>query len=118
MQIIYGARTSHCLLFKEELKAWQNSPHLSCCYTVDQAVPDCDHDTPYDGEQGLITDLFEHLFERCIFTAENSCAVIVGPPAMYRPVIEELRRYGFTAPRQIMLSLERKMRCGIGKCGH
>jgi NAD(P)H-flavin reductase len=49
---------------------------------------------------------------------ENCCAVVVGPPPMYRPVIEELRHLGLTGPRKIMLSLERQMRCGIGKCGH
>jgi len=44
--------------------------------------------------------------------------VVVGPPPMYRPVITELRRLGLRGERRIMLSLERQMRCGVGKCGH
>jgi NAD(P)H-flavin reductase len=47
----------------------------------------------------------------------TTCAVIVGPPPMFRAVIVELREKGFTSER-IMLSLERQMRCGVGKCGH
>jgi len=44
-------------------------------------------------------------------------AVIVGPPVMYRFVIEELKKKGLSSDR-IVVSLERHMRCGVGKCGH
>jgi NAD(P)H-flavin reductase len=44
-------------------------------------------------------------------------AAIVGPPVMYRFVIEELTRKGIPGER-IALSLERNMACGVGKCGH
>jgi sulfhydrogenase subunit gamma (sulfur reductase) len=41
----------------------------------------------------------------------------VGPPVMYRPVIDRLLAKG-VRPEGITLSLERQMRCGVGKCGH
>jgi NAD(P)H-flavin reductase len=44
-------------------------------------------------------------------------AVIVGPPVMYRPVIESLAKKGVPEQR-IIVSLERYMKCGVGKCGH
>lgn len=110
VQILYGARSPDDLMFKEELASWQVDDSFSCRYTVDhKPAGSC-----YDGETGLLTRLLAGLR----VDAAQCCAVVVGPPAMYRPVIAELRRMGLTAPRQIMLSLERQMRCGVGKCGH
>ena len=110
VQILYGARSPQDLMFKDDLENWQRSDHLSCRYTVDNSPAD----SCYDGETGLIT----RLIAADKLLPENCCAVVVGPPPMYRPVIEELRHLGLTEPRKIMLSLERQMRCGIGKCGH
>ncbi len=110
VQIRYGARSPQDLLFKEELVDWQINDNFTCRYTVDQTpATSC-----YDGETGLLTKLLADVE----IDAENCCAVVVGPPSMYRPVINELRRMGLTGSEQIMLSLERQMRCGVGKCGH
>ena len=110
VQILYGARSPQDLLFKEDLVNWQISDNFSCRYTVDQTpATSC-----YDGETGLLTNLLADVK----IDADNCCAVVVGPPQMYRPVINELRRMGLTGSKQIMLSLERQMRCGVGKCGH
>ncbi|MFZ2949928.1 MAG: oxidoreductase, partial [Desulfuromonadaceae bacterium] len=51
------------------------------------------------------------------FDPDKTVAVIVGPPAMYRSVIAELKKKGLPSER-IVVSLERQMRCGVGKCGH
>jgi NAD(P)H-flavin reductase len=110
VHIRYGARSPQDLMFKEELVAWQVSDSFNCRYTVDRSpASSC-----YDGETGLVTALLTDI----AIQADNCCAVVVGPPPMYRPVIAELRRLGLTQPQQIMLSLERQMRCGVGKCGH
>lgn len=110
VQILYGARSPQDLLFKEDLLDWQLSDTFSCRYTVDTvAATSC-----YDGETGLLTNLLADVQ----IDADNCCAVVVGPPPMYQPVIKELRRMGLTGLEQIMLSLERQMRCGVGKCGH
>ncbi len=110
VQILYGARSPDDLMFKQDLANWQLSDCFSCRYTVDnKPASSC-----YDGETGLITQLLAEIE----LDPTNSCAVVVGPPPMYRPVIAQLRRMGLTGRKQIMLSLERQMRCGIGKCGH
>lgn len=110
VQIFYGARSPDDLMFKQELTDWQLGHNFSCRYTVDnKPATSC-----FDGETGLITELLTGL----TLDADNCCAVIVGPPAMYRPVIAALRQLGLNGAKQIMLSLERQMRCGVGKCGH
>lgn len=111
VQVLYGARSPDDLMFKDDLEAWRQSPNLKCRYTVDNMPAD----SCYDGRTGLITELISSTLPT---PARSSCAVVVGPPPMYRPVIDELRRQGLTGKKQIMLSLERQMRCGIGKCGH
>lgn len=110
IQIFYGARSPEDLMFKQELTDWQLSDQLSCRYSVDNKPAD----SCFDGETGLITELLTGL----AIDSDNCCAVVVGPPAMYQPVIAKLRQLGLNDSRQIMLSLERQMRCGIGKCGH
>ncbi len=110
VQILYGARSPDDLMFKQDLANWQISDSFTCRYTVDnRPASSC-----YDGETGLITQLLADLRP----DPAICCAVVVGPPTMYRPVIAELRRMGLSGARQIMLSLERQMRCGVGKCGH
>ncbi|TYO96654.1 NAD(P)H-flavin reductase [Geothermobacter ehrlichii] len=110
VHILYGARSPADLLFKDDLAAWQRSERLDCRYTVDR-IP---ADSCYDGETGLLPRLLSQLE----LDPANCSAVLVGPPPMYRPVIAELRRLGLSGERRIMLSLERQMRCGVGKCGH
>lgn len=110
VQILYGARSPQDLMFQDDLESWRQSPDLSCRYTVDNTPAE----SCYDGRTGLITELLASL----ALPTDNCCAVIVGPPPMYRPVIDQLRRMGLAGKRRIMLSLERQMRCGIGKCGH
>ena len=44
-------------------------------------------------------------------------AVACGPPVFYKYLLEKLVDAGFGKNR-IFLSLERRMECGIGKCGH
>ena len=110
VHILYGARSPADLMFRAELPGWQLSDNFTCRYTVDNTpASSC-----YDGETGLITALLADLQ----IDVDNCCVVLVGPPPMYRPVIDKLRRIGLTGKKQIMLSLERQMRCGVGKCGH
>ena len=110
VQILYGARSPQDLLFKGDLVSWQIGDNFNCRYTVDQTpATSC-----YDGETGLLTNLLAD----AQIDADNCCTVVVGPPSMYQPVINELHRMGLTGSKQIMLSLERQMRCGVGKCGH
>lgn len=110
VKIFYGARSPQDLMFQDDLRKWNMDHQFSCRYTVDNKPAN----SCFDGETGLITNLLTDLE----IDAANSCAVIVGPPAMYKPVINSLRQLGLSGEKQIMLSLERQMRCGVGKCGH
>lgn len=110
VHILYGARSPADLMFRSELPGWQLSQTFTCRYIVDQTPSG----SCYDGETGLITQLLDDIR----IDADCCRAVVVGPPPMYRPVIAALRRLGLNRPKQIMLSLERQMRCGVGKCGH
>ncbi|PNU19397.1 oxidoreductase [Geothermobacter hydrogeniphilus] len=110
VHILYGARSPADLMFKDDLAVWQRSDRLDCRTTVDRTpAASC-----YDGDTGLLPELLSRLD----FDPTDCRAVLVGPPPMYRPVIAELRRLGLDGDRRIMLSLERQMRCGVGKCGH
>lgn len=107
--ILHGAKNRAHTLFKDDLAAWEASARFACSLTVDSSTgEEC-----YGGNVGLITDLIPPLS----FDPGRTVAVVVGPPPMYRAVIAELQKKGLPADR-IVLSLERQMRCGVGKCGH
>lgn len=107
--ILYGAKSPADRLFKDELATWEASARFACSTTVDNiSGGDC-----FSGSVGLITALIPPL----AFTPATAIAAIIGPPAMYRAVIAELHKKGLASER-IVVSLERQMRCGVGKCGH
>jgi NAD(P)H-flavin reductase len=68
---------------------------------------------PWDGRVGVVTELLDDL----TVDVARSYAVACGPPVFYRFMLERLVKMGFGKDR-IYLSLERRMECGIGKCGH
>jgi len=107
--ILHGARNPEQLMFRDEIAAWEASSAFACSYTVDSAPGSgC-----YDGNVGLITSLVEPVE----IDPQRTVAVVVGPPVMYRAVIDVLKRKRMESGR-IVVSLERQMRCGVGKCGH
>lgn len=107
--ILYGAKSPQDMLFKDEWAKWRVSCAFACHRTVDN-VP---NGTCWDGHVGLITKLIPPLQ----IDPARTIAVVVGPPVMYRFVITELLAKGLQ-DNQIIVSLERHMKCGIGKCGH
>jgi NAD(P)H-flavin reductase len=107
--VLYGAKSPGDILYKDELIQWQSSEKLDCQVTVDN-VPE---GTCWDTNVGMITKLIPPLQ---IDTAKT-VAVIVGPPIMYKYVIHELKSKG-VRDENIIVSLERYMKCGVGKCGH
>jgi sulfite reductase subunit B len=105
--ILYGARNPSELLFKEELETWSKRSDVELLLTVDRG------DETWKGNVGVITTLFRHVS----VYPRNTVAITCGPPVMYRFVLMELFGKGISEGN-IYLSLERKMKCGIGKCGH
>jgi NAD(P)H-flavin reductase len=105
--ILCGARRPEELLFRNELADWVARDDVECLITVDRG------DETWDGHVGVITTLFPLIN----INPRNTVAVTVGPPIMYRFVLMELLGKGIPET-QIYLSLERRMKCGVGKCGH
>lgn len=107
VQILIGCKTPQELLFSEETAEWMKRSEIKLNCTVDTAVGD------WDGNVGLITTLIPGVD----INPARTYAVVVGPPIMYRFVIKELLKKNIPE-HQIIVSLERRMRCGLGKCGH
>jgi len=107
VQVLFGCKNPQNMLFKDEITTWQQRLDVNFSCTVDEADPE------WMGNVGVITTLIPNVD----IDPENTFAVIVGPPVMYRFVIAELLKKGIPEER-IVLSLERHMKCGLGKCGH
>jgi len=110
--ILYGAKQPSEVLFSEEIKEWCKVDNVKCELTVDTcADKDC-----WTGCTGLITTLYPKIkLDR--YDSINTVAVVIGPPIMYRYVIKCLETLGIPH-KNIYVSLERRMKCGVGKCGH
>jgi sulfite reductase subunit B len=105
--ILVGAREPKLLLFQDELKAWTERKDVDCRVTVDRPTPE------WKGNTGVITRLFKQIK----IDAARTFAVIVGPPVMFKFTVLEALAEGVRENR-IICSLERHMKCGVGKCGH
>lgn len=106
--LLYGTRSPAELLFQEDLIRWRDDPRLKFYMTVDRADPQ------WRGRTGVVTTLFRELPR---LDPETTAVVIVGPPVMFKFVVLEVLARGIPQ-RSIYCSLERRMKCGIGKCGH
>lgn len=105
--VLYGARTPSDLLFKNDLAEWRERDDVDLRVTVDRA------EEGWEGNVGVITTLFPDVQ----VYARNTIAIVVGPPVMYRYVLMETLGKGIPEGN-IWFSLERRMKCGVGKCGH
>jgi NAD(P)H-flavin reductase len=106
IHLIYGARTPGMLLYKEKLEAWQANPRIKSRITVDREA------TGWTGLVGFVPTIVE----QSDITPDNTIAVVCGPPIMIKLTLPKLVEKGF-AKEQIYTSLERRMKCGLGKCG-
>lgn len=105
VQIFYGAKSPDEMLFRHEYDQWKKQ-NIQLELTVDK---EC---VGWKGCVGLVPTLFDkHEI------LHNSVAFVCGPPVMYKPILEKLKKLGF-ADEDIHLSLERRMHCGFGVCQH
>jgi len=105
--VVYGARSPGLLLYKEELWEWEKRDDVDVHITVDST-----DDPEWTRNVGFVPTITEQK----ITTSEDTYALVCGPPIMIkftRPVLEKV---GFS-PEQIIMSLEMRMKCGIGICG-
>ena len=73
----------------------------------------CPENEVWEGNIGVITTLIPQIN----FDPENTYAIVVGPPIVYKFVIADLKKRNMPDDH-IIVSLERRMKCGVGKCGH
>ena len=107
--VLYGAREPGELMYKDVLEQWQADPDINLTLTVDRAPENSD----WKGEVGLIPNILKDVVAP---STDNALVLVCGPPIMLRftnPVLLEL---GFKK-EDMILSLENRMKCGIGKCG-
>jgi NAD(P)H-flavin reductase len=106
--LLYRARNPADLLFKDDLILWRDDPRVRFHMTVDRGDPQ------WRGRTGVVTTLFAALPR---LDPETTVVVVVGPPVMFKFVVVEVLARGIHQ-RNVYCSLERRMKCGIGKCGH
>jgi len=96
-------------MYRENLEAWGKSAGVECYLTVDRAEGN------WTGNVGVVGSLFKKPGVQV--PVDNTIAFVCGPPIMFRFVIKDLSTMGF-AEENIVSTLERYMKCGLGKCGH
>jgi sulfhydrogenase subunit gamma (sulfur reductase) len=109
IQIFHGAKSPQELMYVPKLHEWEKTPGVECYLTVDRA------DNEWKGNVGVVGSLFQKPGVQV--PVENTIAFVCGPPIMFRFVIKDLLGMGFEE-RNIVSTLERYMKCGVGKCGH
>ena len=106
LKILWAARSPSLLVFTDEYDDWRAAPDTELYLTVDQG------DATWTGNEGLITQLLTDVAP----SPEGTVAIICGPPVMIKFVVLTLKQLGFT-DEQMIMTLEAKMKCGVGKCG-
>lgn len=109
IQIFYGAKSPTELMYLSDLKQWEKAAGIECHLTVDRADPS------WQGHTGVVGSLFKQ--DGVNLDPANTTAFVCGPPIMFRFVIQDLKGMGFE-DHNIVSTLERYMKCGVGKCGH
>jgi NAD(P)H-flavin reductase len=106
--ILYGAKTTKDLVYKNELKEWEERPDVNLITTVDPGgeTPD------WKGQVGFVPTVLEKMAPK----AENTIAIVCGPPIMIKFTFPVLEKAGFK-DEDIFTTLENRMKCGFGKCG-
>jgi len=104
--LLYGARTPVDLCYKEELAEWGQRSDMDLILTVDREFPG------WDKEVGLVPNVLK---ERAP-SPDGKVAITCGPPIMIRYTLQALAKLGYR-DEQVITTLERRMKCGIGLCG-
>jgi sulfhydrogenase subunit gamma (sulfur reductase) len=105
--LISGCRNPAEELYRDQLKQWTDAGvHVI-------RLVDGTENMPWEFGTGLVTDPIPKIE----LDAEKTVAALCGPPVMYKFVIKSLCARKMT-DAQIFVDLERRMKCGVGKCGH
>lgn len=110
--IVYGMRHSMDILFRQEFKILLRRKDMSVFIAAEEMEMVGPQLPPISMQLGRVTDLIQLSQIEAGYRA-----AICGPPIMYKYVIGELKKKGLLES-DIYLSLERQMKCAVGKCGH
>ena len=107
---LYGSRNVEEILYKGDFFELLSSDQIELYLSVDE------NNKGFEDKilRGRVTELFSKIGK---INPDNTIAAICGPPIMYRFVVQELLKLNINK-NDIFLSLERRMKCGVGKCGH
>ena len=106
VDIIYGARSPADLCFKYDMDSWDKDSTVNMVTTIDRPAEG------WTGRVGMVPTVCEEVAP----SAKDAVAIVCGPPIMIRFTFPSLAKLGFT-PEQMITTLEKRMKCGIGKCG-
>ena len=106
MTLISGFKSVKDILFKADFEQWRQKMNL--ILTLDSGEETELH------KIGLVT---KYIPDLKLQDVSKAVAIVVGPPAMMRFSVKGLLERGFRE-ENIWISHERKMCCGLGKCGH
>jgi len=104
--IVYGARTPADLCFRYDLEAWDKDKTINMVTTIDREAEG------WTGKVGMVPNVLGEVAP----SAKDAVAIVCGPPIMIRFTFPVLEKLGFR-PAQMLTTLEKRMKCGIGKCG-
>ncbi|MDD3777578.1 MAG: FAD/NAD(P)-binding protein [Actinomycetota bacterium] len=106
LTLLYAAKTPEDRCYKYDLEQWEKSGHINLVQTIDTACHG------WDQEVGLCP----HVLEQLKPSPEDKVAITCGPPIMIKYTLEVLNKLKFKSD-MVYTTLERRMKCGVGKCG-
>jgi NAD(P)H-flavin reductase len=109
IQVFYGSRTPRDLMYTDNLKEWQADTAFECHLSVDRG------DNTWKDNVGVVGTLFKK--PGVVMPLNDTTVFVCGPPIMFRFVLADLKKMGYE-DRNVVSTLERYMKCGVGKCGH
>ena len=107
---LYGAKSPKEMLYRPDFFEMLESDQLELHLTVDKGNEGFEDKI----EEGMVTHLFKYVND---IDPINTYACVCGPPVMYKFVVNEILKYNLDK-NNILVNLERRMKCGTGKCGH
>jgi sulfhydrogenase subunit gamma (sulfur reductase) len=107
--VLHGAKRPAEMIFREEFLSLKQREDLECHLAVD-----ADDTGKWTENVGVVTTLFPLMKD---IDPASTYALVCGPPVMYKFVLKELIKLNIPKD-QILMTLERRMKCGVGKCGH
>lgn len=106
LMVIYGTRNSGLCMYKQDIQSWHQRADLEVHQAID--VPE----EGWDHHVGYVPNVVKEVSP----SPDNAVAIVCGPPIMTKFTLPALSELGFS-PEAIFTSLEKRMKCGIGKCG-